>query len=139
MKRSPMPPRKKPLAPGPGPERKTRVRKRNPERQARLAEEQFGDHARWVRTLRCCVCGTRPTVAHHTKTRGAGGKADALVPLCTVCHDAVHTQGVRTFERRMGVDLGEIATRLAHERQGLRTDPNTWLSFGVKSPSGEIE
>lgn len=53
-----------------------------------------------------------PIDPHHTKTRGAGGGDDTLVPLCRGHHDLVHTKGLAWIEAASGVDLREMAALL---------------------------
>jgi hypothetical protein len=48
-------------------------------------------------------------VAHHTRTRGAGGTSADLVPLLEYLHRFLHEHGVRTFEAIYGVNLREKA------------------------------
>lgn len=103
-----MPPRKAPLNKGDAQlSRETPLAKRNPERKARLFEEQFGSVAfvKWVRLQECAVCGSWPSEAAHATSRGAGGKADDILPLCPVHHHEQHQHGVRTFEKAHGIDM----------------------------------
>lgn len=120
MKRAPMPPRKTPLRPGGHPVRRKALAKQNPRRRAKRERECYGPHAIWIRRHVCPVCGGHPTVAHHVRTRGAGGKAKDLAPLCNRCHDAWHREGRRTFEERRQIDLAALAAEFwaispAHE------------------------
>lgn len=116
MKRSPLA-RKTPLAPGTKPmKRGGRVRAVNPKRRKALSEEQFGEKAVWIRAMPCCVCGYRPpSDPHHVKSRGAGGRAEDVVPLCRLCHDWIHASGRYSFERAKGIDLRVIARCLHAE------------------------
>lgn len=101
---------------GPPPQRKTRLRPVNPERRANLRAVQFGPQAALCRRLPCCVCGSRPTHAHHVVSRGAGGEDRHTVPLCWSCHGLVHRLGRETFERRHApVKLRVVAARLHRE------------------------
>lgn len=97
--------------------RRTPLRRANPERRQRLREEQFGPHGDRVRALPCAACGALPPSDphHHEHTRGAGGKWKHIVPLCRRCHNAVDAPwgGKETFEREHGVDLTDLARRLA--------------------------
>lgn len=61
------------------------LRKENPERRERLFEEAFGgeERVRWVASMACGICGvTGWTENAHVRSRGAGGKACDIVPLC---------------------------------------------------------
>lgn len=121
-----------------GPTRRVPVRPVNKARLARLRAEQFGPHADAVACLPCAVC--RPdfyarhddaTLAallqlaadsgfpkisdphHATRTRGAGGKAKAVVPACRMHHDEADDAGRHTFAaRHPGIDLPALAERL---------------------------
>jgi hypothetical protein len=98
--------------------RRKRPRPWNPERRAWLQEIQYGDHAKTVRSLPCCVCGHRPpSFAHHYKTRGSGGTKRHLTPLCLVHHDAVHLMGRVNFESCYGVNLEAVAKELWEKRR----------------------
>lgn len=109
MHKTAMPPRTKPLARGKPPQHKTPIRKRNPERAARLDREACGPHADYVRRHPCRICGHVPVQAHHVKSRGAGGKAENnLIPLCPVHHERVH-RGRKTFEREHKIDQAKVA------------------------------
>lgn len=92
--------------------------KMNPRNDARREKEfarAYGSAARvlFVAELPCVVCGKRPSQNAHTRTGGAGRKADAhtIIPLCKPDHAELHQYGVRTFELRYLVDLDEAAQR----------------------------
>ncbi len=92
----------------------------NAKRRARLHREQFVgpipgyDHANAIRKMPCCVTqALPPSVPHHVKSRGAGGKWTDLVPLCHEAHLNVHAIGRWTFQEKYGVDLEVIADQLA--------------------------
>lgn len=54
----------------------------------------------------CVVCGAIDgTVAHHIKTRGAGGNdlRENLITLCALHHKEVHDIGTVTFFKKYGV------------------------------------
>ncbi len=76
--------------------KRTRLRPVNPARRAKLYERNFGQHAQWIREQSCLVCAsyyikqTGPTVAHHARSRGAGGDRSHLVPLCQMHHQMLH-------------------------------------------------
>lgn len=129
MKRSPIR-RHAPLAPGKPPKRNAPIRSAshlerselrrearinpvNRERRAKLRAIQFGEHADTVRSLPCCACGSRSQIhPHHVRSRGAGGTAADLAPLCMTCHDRVHTMGRLSFEAAHGIDLAAVAAEL---------------------------
>jgi hypothetical protein len=92
------------------------LRRVNPERAAKRREEQFGPEAEVVRWMNCCLprCRARPpSDPHHVRSRGAGGTAKDLVPLCHAHHVEVHAAGRRTFEEAHGVDLRTVAALTA--------------------------
>lgn len=95
--------------------RKTGVRQRNPERLAKRRAIEFGPQAERCRYLRCCACGSKgQSDPAHLRSRGAGGRDRGnVVPLCRPCHDAQHTEGIRTFQRRRGLDLVAVAWAIA--------------------------
>lgn len=92
--------------------RLTPLKQFNRKRRARLYAKQFGEHAETIRELPCCVCGARPSDPAHVRSRGAGGTAKDLVPLCRWHHRECHDQGITTFESRHNVDLRSIAEKL---------------------------
>jgi hypothetical protein len=105
------------LEPGPGPKRKTELRKVNPERRARLRARNFGDHASFVRSL-SCVVNLAPVElrtpcygeleAAHLRTRGMGGCGGDWRQLFPACRGHHEEQEGRTprFEERYQLDLG---------------------------------
>lgn len=119
MKRTPLPPRKKPLKRG-GPI-KAKGKSRFPKRRC-------PEYIAWIREQQCALtdlwrladglgkvhwCHPRPerlgTEPAHIKTQGAGG-SDLwnTVPLCPAAHD--EQEGHTTeFEARYGVDLTALA------------------------------
>lgn len=105
--------------------RKTPLRKRNPKRAAERFERDFGGkpYLEFIHGLECAICGAlcEWTEAAHVKSRGAGGRAADLVPLCGTrwgilgCHakfDA-HDPEARSHEPR----LRSLARRLWSEWQ----------------------
>jgi hypothetical protein len=88
-------------------------------------ERAYGEKAAWIRAQDCCACQCdgnydgKPQAAAHTASGGTGRKADAstLVALCQTrlscitdemvegCHEQSHRIGVKTFEKKWGVDL----------------------------------
>ena len=117
--RTPLPPRRTPLARGGKPNAK------NPARQKREKARTNGSPERdaFVRGLPCCACGIEgySEVAHVGKEgKGAGIKAnyDQTAPLCGPrisfrgiepgCHRASH-RGQVSFERAQWIDLQACA------------------------------
>jgi hypothetical protein len=47
------------------------------------------------------------------RSRGAGGRAKDIAPLCSACHAEQHRVGIETFQRRHGIDLAAEAAKLA--------------------------
>lgn len=94
---------------GGGLKRRTKVRPVNPERKQRLFGEGFGSEARvrWVASLACVVpgCDGGPCENAHTVSRGSGGKARDVVPMCPAHHTEQHQLGIRTFASKYGLDL----------------------------------
>lgn len=71
--------RKSRLLPGKPPPRK------NVKRRKRLFKEDFHSAAyvKYIRSLPCALCGVEGySEAAHVRSRGAGGKASDIVPLC---------------------------------------------------------
>lgn len=61
------------------------IRKVNPARRKRLFAEDFGgaEYLVWIQAMPCAICGVSGfTQASHVRSRGAGGKASDIVPLC---------------------------------------------------------
>lgn len=106
--------------------RRTPVAPRNEKRLAkRKAEDYGGAYADLIRSLPCVACEadgkrqTWPTVAAHAaKTRGAGGKARDLVPLCWWHENEFHDIGRATFAQLYTLDLAGLAGRLYAEFHG---------------------
>jgi hypothetical protein len=96
------------------------MRAKNPKRAKQRQQVAFGEKAEWIRTLRCVVgeayhcsllhvAGRQPAEAAHVKSRGAGGRAEHLIPLCVLHHHEQHTLGISTFAEKYGIDLTELA------------------------------
>lgn len=116
-------PRPAPKGTGPLERRAPRLKKppqpikaRNEKRATARRAEAFGEQAALCRRRPCAVpgCRNRPSVPHHTLSRGAGGKDSACVPLCWNHHEEAH-HGQASFELRYGLDLGAEASKLAAE------------------------
>lgn len=110
--------RRTPLRRGSPLRRRTWIRAVNPERRAARYADAYGGRGDAVRA-RPCLCAGRgcwgPMEAAHVVSRGAGGGARDLVPLCRGHHREQHSRGVRTFAEDYGLDLAEAARRLAEE------------------------
>lgn len=115
LRPSPMPARKTALRARQSLRRRTAIKPVNRARKEKLAAIQYGRKAEWIRTLPCEACGASPTVAHHVRTKGAGGSSDDLAALCVECHDLVHALGRSSFRRVSGVNLVAAANRLHGE------------------------
>jgi len=98
-------------------------RTRSPGAAAKRFERGFGslERVEFIQSLPCIVCGRGPVEAAHAKSRGAGGGPDDLLPLCggpDGHHAEQHRIGVRTFEKRHGVNLK--ASAAVHARLWAR-------------------
>jgi hypothetical protein len=131
MKRSPMPPRTKrmPRRAGWIP-RTTRVRARNPKRQASEFVRAYHSkkRKRWIAAHRCLVCKALPSVNAHTRhpSSGAGYKGDycAIAPICRAHECEKHQHGEDTFNVKYaqqldGHTLAAHAARIEAEWQCL--------------------
>ena len=67
------------------------------------------ERVEFVQNLGCIICG-QPAVNAHTATGGLSRKADytTIANLCHAHHDESH-RGVKTFERKYGLDLKAVA------------------------------
>ena len=119
MKRS-KPLKRSPIARKPSTAQKIRnsIARVNRERKKRRFRECYDspEFVAWVQSLPCVACGYGPSEAAHARSRGAGGKASDIVPLCadawaTGCHRLSHELGIKTFERLYlyGVSLRALA------------------------------
>lgn len=107
----------------------------NPPKQ-RKPRERNEQHLKFIRTLRCCICGAPgPDPAHiraasplHGKRDTGGGEKSSdkwTVPLCRVHHDEQHAAGERseaagaelTWWARKGIDPFGLALAL-HDASG---------------------
>lgn len=112
MRRTPLA-RTNPLRRGAAPTRRKPLPRSNPRRRAQLRKLQYGDHAAWLRTLPCVLCGRHPSVAAHAaKTRGAGGRAEHCINLCIQHERLFHQKGRSWFEREFSIDLRATAAEL---------------------------
>lgn len=83
-------------------------------------------HARWIRSLGCCVPGCRrtPIHAHHVRsaaTAGTGMKPspEHLVNCCFFHHQEGHQIGWRTWERKYRILLVPHTQKLAKRSREL--------------------
>ena len=93
-----------------------------------MHEQNFGPRAELIRAMACGVALVRmarhgqtrhdaeflsgcsgPIDPHHVRSRGAGGTARDLVPLCRIHHSMFHTFGRHTFDEKFGTDLRAIS------------------------------
>lgn len=92
------------------PMKRSKKRRRPPrtsvaKREARWSEQfRSEDFVRFVKGLRCAMCGTRADIeVHHDPPRSRGGTWKDTSPLCKwVCHPYRHSKGVVTFWREVG-------------------------------------
>lgn len=86
-------------------------------RSKRFAARRDPAYATWVRSGLCLIgdqCFGTGVDACHVKSRGAGGDDRGnLIPLCRSHHREQHQIGLRSFERKYGVDLMAHAQHLA--------------------------
>lgn len=99
------------------------VARSNPKRRERLFEDAFGsvERVEWIRRSPCVVPGCEgfPCENHHWPTKGAGGKATDISPLCIPHHREFHQLGPETWQRKHGIDLSatNAATEAAWQRR----------------------
>ncbi len=110
--------------------KRTRMKRKNPERAAKALAEDFGPQAELCRLMGCLVCGMSPSDPDHHPTRGAGGKDRNTAPLCRRHHDERGARGVVTFQRRYLVDL-TLATLILRAVVQRRLRVREALSPGV--------
>lgn len=118
--------------------KRSRIKRKNPERAAQRLAENFGPQAALCRLLPCFACGMGPpSDPDHHPTRGAGGKDPNTLPLCRRCHDRRGSAGVVTFQRQWLVDM-DLATRVlaAIVRRAFRRGDG-WRPDG-KPPRTEV-
>ncbi|EFR3657704.1 DUF968 domain-containing protein [Salmonella enterica] len=86
-------------------------------RKPKMQRLELPEYTRWVKRQPCCGCGKRADDPHHIIGHGFGGTGtkacDLLViPLCRVCHDALHAD-TRAWEEQNGSQLLWLARTLA--------------------------
>ena len=108
----------------------------NRQRKAKNHERAYGEKRAFVAAMPCLVCGYSPCDPAHVGTAGAGMKSgsERLVPLCgphemyVGVFDDAHLKlvdghhreshrGIKTFQRKYGIDLKAEAERIEAEWQ----------------------
>lgn len=85
-------------------------------RKPKMQRLELPEYTRWVKRQPCCGCGKQADDPHHIIGHGFGGTGtkacDLLViPLCRVCHDALHAD-TRAWEELNGSQLLWLARTL---------------------------
>lgn len=98
----------------------TDVRRRTVKKNTTRQEERFKqafysiERVKKINSLQCIVCGATPSTNAHTRSRGAGGTWEDIVPMCDYHHKEIHRIGTRTFEEKYLLgDLERIAKAYA--------------------------
>lgn len=92
------------------------LRRINPGRAAARRRRDFGPQAEWAVDQPCAVCGEpAPSEPSHVRSRGAGGRAADIVPMCHRCHTHWHLG--RLEQQR--TDLEALARARARTWEGL--------------------
>lgn len=86
-------------------------------RKPKMIRLELPGYTQWVKRQPCCGCGRQADDPHHIIGNGFGGTGtkacDLLViPLCRVCHDALHAD-IRAWEEQNGSQLLWLARTLA--------------------------
>jgi len=100
--------------------RRTRIKPVNRERKAQRRADEFGSDARVlvINGMRCVCEGRHPACTggwsepSHVTSRGAGGKAEDIVPMSTGCHEAWH-RGRETYLAAIGWTLERMVEAAA--------------------------
>jgi hypothetical protein len=110
------------------PMRRTRIKPSNTERKAKRFAANFGSEARvrWVNSHECLCRGKHPacsgrTVNAHVTSRGAGGKAEDIVPLSWFCHQWQGNHGWADWHKLAQLEPGH-AERVARRMSSLGPD-----------------
>lgn len=74
---------------------------------------------KWIRTHPCVVpgCPAWDIQCCHVRVKRYGPDVGNCVPLCKLHHDEQH-KGIKTFQRKYGIDLPAIAKQLGDEYTG---------------------
>ena len=80
----------------------------------------------WIRTLACVVprCRSRDIHCAHVRVKRYGPDVGNCVPLCARHHDEQH-KGIKTFQRKYGLNLAELAAGLGAEWDGSEWGTST--------------
>lgn len=86
-------------------------------RKPKMIRLELPGYTQWVKRQPCCGCGRQADDPHHIIGNGFGGTGtkacDLLViPLCRICHDALHAD-IRAWEEHNGSQLLWLARTLA--------------------------
>ncbi|EBG1930593.1 DUF968 domain-containing protein [Salmonella enterica] len=86
-------------------------------RKPKMIRLELPGYTQWVKRQPCCGCGRQADDPHHIIGNGFGGTGtkacDLLViPLCRICHDALHAD-IRAWEEQNGSQLLWLARTLA--------------------------
>ncbi|HFZ9214438.1 TPA: DUF968 domain-containing protein [Salmonella enterica subsp. diarizonae serovar 61:r:-] len=86
-------------------------------RKPKMIRLELPGYTQWVKRQPCCGCGRQADDPHHIIGHGFGGTGtkacDLLViPLCRVCHNALHAD-TRAWEEQNGSQLLWLARTLA--------------------------
>jgi hypothetical protein len=92
------------------------------------------EYLAFVRSLPCCVCGSRRSVeAHHTGPRGLSQKSSdySAIPLCALLHHragkhSFHVLGRRAFEEHHKISIAQIVRQLS-ERPIIRVESGFFI------------
>lgn len=116
------------------PMKRGRIKPVNKARKAKRFQENYGgrEYMEFVHGLPCAVCDAlcEFTEAAHVKSRGAGGKADSIVPLCgnrfgvEGCHSKFdrHLPELRKHEPRLRTMAKRLhATFIQRQQQDEET------------------
>ena len=101
--------------------RKKAVKRKNARRSAKEFRRAYGSRERVhaIQAMPCVVCGALPSQNAHVRSRGAGGGAADIVPMCMAHHREQHDAGIETFEARYSINLAAEAARVAAELEGI--------------------
>ena len=92
------------------------------------------EYLAFVRSLPCCVCGSRRSVeAHHTGPRGLSQKSSdySAIPLCALLHHrggrhSYHVLGRRAFEEHHKISIAQIVGQLS-DRPLIRVESGFFI------------
>lgn len=94
--------------------------RRIPKAPKRASRWRSTAHCNFVRSHHCCapLCGGMPIEVAHVRVGSGAGisqKPDDwnTISLCRECHAEQHRIGERSFEKRYGINLAEMAEQFA--------------------------